>query len=109
MMTSRSEYRLILRQDNADQRLTPIGYRLGLCSQARYDALMEKKRAIEAELARLEGTTVSPTEELNALLQKLGTAPLRSGQSSLTCCAAPRWGMTLWPGWTAGGRRCPAR
>lgn len=105
MMTSRSEYRLILRQDNADQRLTPIGYRLGLCSQARYDALMEKKRAIDAELARLEGTTVSPTEELNALLQKLGTAPLRSGTKLADLLRRPQVGYDALAG--VDGRRPP--
>ncbi|MCQ4950690.1 tRNA uridine-5-carboxymethylaminomethyl(34) synthesis enzyme MnmG, partial [Bittarella massiliensis] len=92
MMTSRSEYRQILRQDNADQRLTPIGYRLGLCSQARYDALVEKKQAIDAELARLVGTSVSPTEELNTLLQELGSAPLRSGAKIADLLRRPQVG-----------------
>ena len=60
MMTSRSEYRLLLRQDNADRRLTEIGYKVGLISEERYQAFLEKKQATDAEIARLEGTYVSP-------------------------------------------------
>ena len=81
MMTSRSEYRLLHRQDNADQRLTPIGYRLGLVSQARMDAVEAKYAAVQGEINRLEHTHVAPTPELNAMLETVGTAPVKSGVS----------------------------
>ncbi len=80
MMTSRSEYRLLLRQDNADLRLTPIGHAVGLISDARYALFSDKKAAQEAEEARLERTYVSP-ERANSLLASLGEAPLKSGAS----------------------------
>lgn len=81
MMTSRSEYRLLHRQDNADQRLTPIGYRLGLVSQERMGAVEAKYAAVEEEINRLEHTHVAPTPELNAMLETVGTAPVKSGVS----------------------------
>ncbi len=81
MMTSRSEYRLILRQDNADERLCPIGLRLGLVSQERCDAVQAKYAAVRKEIARLESTHLAPSDALNALLEERGTAPLSSGVS----------------------------
>ena len=74
VMTSRSEYRLLLRQDNADSRLTPIGYGIGLVSRERYDALKIKEETIENEIARLNATRVKITPELRALLESAGTS-----------------------------------
>ena len=79
MMTSRSEYRLLLRQDNADLRLTPIGYRVGLITEDRYAKFLEKKAMIEGEVRRLEGATVPPSEEVNSLLVSLGSARITTG------------------------------
>lgn len=79
MMTSRSEYRLILRQDNADQRLTPIGYKLGLISPERYEKLLEKERQTALEIERLSKLNVSPTEKLNDFLVEKGTSSLGTG------------------------------
>ena len=79
MMTSRSEYRLILRQDNADQRLTPIGYKLGLIPLERYEKLLEKERQTALEIERLSKLNVSPTEELNDFLVEKGTSALGTG------------------------------
>lgn len=79
MMTSRSEYRLLLRQDNADERLTPLGHEIGLISDERYAAFLEKQEQIKAEIHRMKKTTVSPSAELNALLEEKGTAPIATG------------------------------
>ncbi len=79
MMTSRSEYRLILRQDNADERLTPIGHEVGLISEERYEKFLEKQRLIREEIKRVKEKTISPCEKLNTLLEERGTAPLASG------------------------------
>ncbi len=79
MMTSRSEYRLILREDNADLRLTEMGYNIGLISQERYNKLLEKIRLIEEETARISKVGIAPSEELNRVLAESGTAPLGTG------------------------------
>lgn len=79
MMTSRSEYRLLLRQDNADLRLTPLGYEIGLISKERYEAFLKKREQIEAETERLKQLIFSPKEELQAYLESVGSTPLKSG------------------------------
>ena len=81
MMTSRSEYRLLHRQDNADQRLCEIGYRIGLVSEDRFHAVQEKYAAVDSEVRRLEHTHVAPSDALNDLLSSSGTTPLQNGAS----------------------------
>ena len=77
MMTSRTEYRLMLRQDNADERLCAIGRRVGLISEARYEAVQEKYRTVRREISRLEKTGLPESDGLNAFLTGLGTAPVK--------------------------------
>ena len=79
MMTSRSEYRLILREDNADLRLTEMGYNLGLISEERYQRLQEKIRLIEEETARVNKISIPPSPELSRVLEDAGTAPTITG------------------------------
>lgn len=78
IMTSRSEYRLLHRQDNADERLTPIGHRIGLISNAQLAAVEEKYAAVKAEIRRLESSGVPASDELNAFLQAHGSSPVVS-------------------------------
>ena len=80
MMTSRTEYRLLHRQDNADQRLCPVGYRLGLVSQERYQAVLEKYQAVEREEHRLAHCGAAPSDALNALLAQKGEPPVKNSQ-----------------------------
>ena len=79
MMTSRAEYRLLLRQDNADLRLSKCGYRVGLLSKERYEKTVEKQRIIDAEIERLKNTSVGTSENVLALLRELNSTELTSG------------------------------
>lgn len=79
MMTSRAEYRLLLRQDNADLRLTPIGYRIGLISDERYEKFVQKKIHIDEEIQRLEKTIAPPNEDVNRFLAKQNSTAIKTG------------------------------
>ncbi len=81
MMTSRSEYRLLLREDNADERLTPFGYELGLISKERYDRLLNKLSKIEAEVERLTHFNIGPSKDLSDYLVSCGTEPITNGST----------------------------
>ena len=90
MMTSRSEYRLLLRQDNADKRLTPIGYKLGLVPEERMQAVAEKYAAVEAEIYRLEHTGIPGSRELNRLLTERGSAAVTDGARLIDLLRRPQ-------------------
>lgn len=79
MMTSRSEYRLILRQDNAADRLLPVGHKVGLVSDERYQKFLDEKAVCEQELERIKSVTIHPSEEVNALLRERGTSEINAG------------------------------
>ena len=79
MMTSRAEYRLLLRQDNADLRLTPIGYEIGLISLERFNKLKQKKRLIEEEIKRVRAVNIPPTDEVNRLIESRGSTKIKTG------------------------------
>lgn len=79
MMTSRAEYRLLLRQDNADLRLTEKGYEIGLISKERYDKFVQKRKNVEEEIERVRKITIKPTNEVNKMLKEKGTTPITTG------------------------------
>lgn len=79
MMTSRSEFRLILRQDNAPERLLPLGHEIGLVSDERFERFLEDNRQLQSELERIKTVTIHPTDELNAMLTEKGTTPITAG------------------------------
>ncbi len=92
MMTSRSEYRLLHRQDNADIRLSHFGLEIGLISPERHQAVLDKYAAVDREIERMERTYIPPTQSLNALLEEKGTAPVSSGISLATLLRRPQLG-----------------
>ena len=79
MTTSRAEYRLLLRQDNADLRLTPKGYEVGLIPEKRYQKFLKKRENIEKEIERIKHTNIKPTEEVNKILKKYNSSPINRG------------------------------
>lgn len=79
MMTSRAEYRLLLRQDNADQRLTKLGYEVGLVTEKRYQRLIEKEKLVAEEIERVQSVIITPKEEVLNLLAEYGSTPIKSG------------------------------
>lgn len=95
MMTSRSEYRLVLRQDNADQRLTPIGYKIGLISKERYDRLQIKISEVESEIDRVKHLNIAPSEKLNTFLVEKGTAPMSTGCKLADLIRRPQLGYDM--------------
>ena len=92
MMTSRSEYRLVLRQDNADTRLTPLGYKIGLISQERYDKFLIKEQNVKEELKRITEKSIPLTDELQQILVNCKTAPLQRGCKMLELLRRPQVG-----------------
>lgn len=90
MMTSRSEYRLVLRQDNADIRLTPIGYKIGLISEERYQKFLKKQEMIKKETERVKALSIPITDELQEMLKSKGTAPLKTGCKMIELLRRPQ-------------------
>lgn len=95
MMTSRSEYRLLLRQDNADERLMPTGHKLGLIDENTYNDFLIRREQKEKEIERINTTFLPPSEELNALLVEKGTAPMTTGMRLADLVKRPQLGYDL--------------
>lgn len=90
MMTGRSEYRLVLRQDNADIRLTPIGHKIGLISDERYNAFLYKQEQIKKELSRVKSLSIPITDDLQKMLREKGTAELKTGCKMIELLKRPQ-------------------